>query len=665
MRAAQLNLSFPRFPAPRMRSIFILCLLLLHVPVAKAQVPDPNEPKETDYRPQSNSTHPCGVGPPPQGRVIREASSDNGKHPVVLTVRQDGNRLCYVNQGMAEAPVIRVRQGEQLAVTLRNEITDPAAIDRVIPVAALDTPNPAISDVAGFIPVVSGSRHQATGATNLHVHGFAVPPVAPQDEVMKTCTDPAVGPVLCGQRETTYRYDVPAAMPAGLYWYHPHIHGEVQAQMIMGLSGAIVVEGPEDDARRAAGIQDRIFIIRQNRDTDALRAAAASAANTPLHVAPPPAPPGGPGNLPNDGPAVDTAHEMGCSTSAVYDEITMNEAPVVDGAARDMDMAPLYLPQGGRQLWRVLNAATDAFLDLALVGDDGVPMPIEVVAVDGAPLTDDAGIRLPLQPTTESQLVPPAGRLEFMVNAPPVGKKAYLVSHAVDTGCAGDKVPERKLAMVKAAPFPDDDTVPYTNEAVPAVPPATNLFSGLIAAKTDRQRTIAFAEYPRPGNQDLNDFYVFERKKGVTIAPFSMGGPPTITADAGTVEEWVIENWTNELHAFHIHQLHFRVLEINGRKLTAPLLLDTVEVPFAAPADPASGRPAIPGTVRIKLAFPPELAGDILFHCHLVDHEDAGMMGLLRVVKPDGAPIRKAELPEGWPQGFPRSAICRPPSGTN
>src|ERR1700733_7540651 len=119
-----------------MRSFFILWFLLLHVPVvAVAQVVDPNEPKETDYRPQSNSTHPCGVGPPPQGRVIREASADNGKHPIVLTVRQAGNGLCYVNHGMAEAPVIRVRQGEQLAITLRNEITDPAAIDRVVPVA--------------------------------------------------------------------------------------------------------------------------------------------------------------------------------------------------------------------------------------------------------------------------------------------------------------------------------------------------------------------------------------------------------------------------------------------------------------------------------------------------------------------------------------------------
>jgi FtsP/CotA-like multicopper oxidase with cupredoxin domain len=39
-----------------------------------------------------------------------------------------------------------------------------------------------------------------------------------------------------------------------------------------------------------------------------------------------------------------------------------------------------------------------------------------------------------------------------------------------------------------------------------------------------------------------------------------------------------------------------------------------------------------PGRVRIKLSFPESLAGDIPFHCHLVDHEDNGMMAVLRVV---------------------------------
>src|SRR6202044_1708865 len=117
---------------------------------------------------------------------------------------QDANRLCYVSGNIAEAPVMRIRQGADLKITLRNEITDPAAIARYVAIARLETPNAATPETPDHYPVVAGMRHVATGMTNLHVHGFAVPPTVPQDEVMKTCVDPAVGPATCGRREFTY-----------------------------------------------------------------------------------------------------------------------------------------------------------------------------------------------------------------------------------------------------------------------------------------------------------------------------------------------------------------------------------------------------------------------------------------------------------------------------
>ena len=104
-----------------------------------------------------------------------------------------------------------------------QEITDPSAIDAVTAPKPLETTNDSVPHQAGFYDVVPGTRHRATDATNLHVHGFAVPPVVPQDEVLMTCVDPAVGPARCGHRNFTYRYQVPADMPEGLYWYHPHV----------------------------------------------------------------------------------------------------------------------------------------------------------------------------------------------------------------------------------------------------------------------------------------------------------------------------------------------------------------------------------------------------------------------------------------------------------
>ncbi|GGF21174.1 hypothetical protein GCM10011611_29080 [Aliidongia dinghuensis] len=628
-----------------------------------------------DWHPDSTPEHPCGGGAPPRGHFAREVAPASRARGLTLVVRQDGNRLCYVADEIAEAPVIRTRPGDQLVLTLRNEITDPAGIAAFVAVGQLDQPNPAVPERAGFTPVVPGARHTASGATNLHVHGFAVPPIVPQDEVMMTCADPASGPATCGRREVTYRYDIPANMPPGLYWYHPHVHGEAQAQMLMGLSGAIVVEGPDDAARRAAGIQDRIFVVRQSQDNDAasVQPAAAVPAAVPTSHKPHRPPYRPPTELAAKlGGRVDTQDELACGTGPI-DEITLNGAPVLEGIPSDADLATVPMASGSRQLWRFVNAATDAFLNLALVDANGRALPIEVVARDGAPIADDAGQRRPLT-TTEPQLVPPAGRIEFLVPAP-VNGKAYLLSRAVDTGCSGDRVPERRLALVKTVPT----AAPAASGAHPSVAEhgpaaAPDLFTGLLARPTDRVRVIAMAEYPRPGSDDQTDFYIAERRPGTSFRPFSMSAPPAIEVHANATEEWELENWTNELHAFHIHQLHFRVIEIDGKRVAEPQLLDVITVPAATIAGTGSagtshtggvadvtkadpGR-VVPGRVRIKLAFPASLAGDILFHCHLVDHEDNGMMGIVRVLPATATerPMRKAEASPGPFDGAP---ICR------
>jgi len=594
-------------------------LLLLALSGTAAGEPRPFDPRST-------AASPCGVGVPPPGNASPEIHP--GREGLTLTVRQDGSRLCYVANGSADAPVIRVRRGAELTVTLRNEITDPAAIDDVSGPAKLTSANQSVPETPGYYPVIPGMRHPATGATNLHVHGFAVPPVKPQDDVLTVCTDPASAPAGCGQRQFTYHYRIPADMPEGLYWYHPHVHGEVQAQMLMGLSGAIVVEGPEADARRAQGIPERVLIVRQTQDLDAGKTQ--SAAMTA-------APPEREGAAPHPGTrrpatAIDTTHELLCATTSGIDAISLNGTPVQVGDAPDAVLAHFAIPADRVELWRILNAATDAFLDLAIVDADGGLLPMTVVARDGSPVTDDAGAPLPARATLESQFVPPSGRIEVLVRPPPAGRRAYLVTHAVDTGCAGDRVPERRLALIEAsAPVP----VAATAAPVPAAAHASHasLYNGLLARRTERSRVIAFAEYPRPGQDDQTDFYIVERKPGAVLKPYHMGTAPAITAQAGTTEEWTIENWTNELHAFHIHQVHFRVLEIDGRRLQEPPLLDVVSVPYATATGYHSPEgPVRPGRVRIKVSFPATLAGDIPFHCHLADHEDNGMMAVLRVL---------------------------------
>jgi FtsP/CotA-like multicopper oxidase with cupredoxin domain len=587
------------------------------------------------FDPRSTAAAPCGLGVPPPGHATPEVwATPDG---LTLTVRQDHDRLCYTSNGSAEAPTIRVRLDSDFTITLRNDITDPSALDSVTGPGKLNVATHRVPPSPGFFTVIPGMKHHATGTTNLHLHGFAVPPVKPQDDVLTVCTDPATGQRRCGQRAFTYHFHVPSNMTEGLYWYHPHVHGEVQAQMLLGLTGAIVVEGPQDDARRAAGIDERVLIVRQTQDLDAGRTQAAAmtaALSVPsTHRVPGHAPPA---------TAIDTAHELLCGANSGIDALSLNGTPVPVGEAPDSALANFELPVGRKQLWRILNAATDAFLDLAIVEENGKPVPIEVVARDGSALTDDTGKPLPVTETLSSQFVPPSGRIEVLVTAPPPGVKAYLVTHAVDTGCAGDRLPERRLAVVTSAasiaePVPlAQEPAPLAQEPAPLAQepaaPRNTLFDGLVARQTDRERVIAMAEYPRPGITDQVDFYIVERKSGAILKPYGMGSTPAITVRAGTTEEWVIENWTNELHAFHIHQLHFRVLSIDGKAVMNPPLLDVVNVPYAeATGYHSKEGPVRPGRVRIKLTFPESLAGDIPFHCHLVDHEDNGMMAVLRV----------------------------------
>jgi FtsP/CotA-like multicopper oxidase with cupredoxin domain len=92
------------------------------------------------------------------------------------------------------------------------------------------------------------------------------------------------------------------------------------------------------------------------------------------------------------------------------------------------------------------------------------------------------------------------------------------------------------------------------------------------------------------------------------------------------VEDWIIENRSNELHAFHIHQLHFLLLDYMGRPVNESFLRDTVNVPYN------NGRALAYPSVRLRMDFrDPNVVGTFVYHCHLLEHEDKGMMGSIRV----------------------------------
>jgi FtsP/CotA-like multicopper oxidase with cupredoxin domain len=87
-----------------------------------------------------------------------------------------------------------------------------------------------------------------------------------------------------------------------------------------------------------------------------------------------------------------------------------------------------------------------------------------------------------------------------------------------------------------------------------------------------------------------------------------------LTVDVGSLQHWRVTNSTKEVHPFHIHQVHFLVYAVDGNSVKDPVWLDTVNVPYGSSAD-------------LVMDFTdPIIRGMSLFHCHLLKHEDKGMM---------------------------------------
>ena len=89
----------------------------------------------------------------------------------------------------------------------------------------------------------------------------------------------------------------------------------------------------------------------------------------------------------------------------------------------------------------------------------------------------------------------------------------------------------------------------------------------------------------------------------------------------------MIENRTREVHAFHIHQTHFILLEWNGVPVDEPFLRDTINVTYW------DGKSRQYPSVKLRMDFrDPHIVGTFVYHCHLLEHEDGGMMGTIRVL---------------------------------
>jgi FtsP/CotA-like multicopper oxidase with cupredoxin domain len=418
--------------------------------------------------------------------------------------------------------------------------------------------------------------------SNLHFHGFNSAPVPPGDEVILTNAAPG--------RTIAYRVRVPRTQPPGLYWYHPHAHGLASWEVGNGMAGAIVVEGIGDALPELVGLRERVIVLRDPPTDPSIQNVTRELAETHKEAALSARMSRGQRRAMRQ---QEEAEESACAPET-------DGAPTINGVPR----ATIGIRSGERELLRVVNASAHRHFVLALnagtlrlVGQDGVPLGY----LPGAPRFLDV----------PWIVVPPAGRVDLVLTGAP--ERTQLLSKCYYAGRAGDPNPQVVLADLH-----DDrgrDAALDARVARIGLAPVRSFYRTPLPPPA-RRRTIRFEE-------DARSFKI----DGVAYRPDE---PAAIVARSGTVEEWTIENDTDENHVFHIHQAHFVLESINGYRFPERYWLDTVDVPQQSRR--FGSRLHAPSRAVLLIDFrDPTIRGTFLFHCHILDHEDGGMMAKITV----------------------------------
>ncbi len=240
---------------------------------------------------------------------------------------------------------------------------------------------------------------------------------------------------------------------------------------------------------------------------------------------------------------------------------------------------------GSTARWRIVNACTSRVLVLRLDGHK-----LTQIALDGS--------FLPAPDERDTVILSPGNRADVVVRAGSPGTYS-LTSEPYDRGAIGTRRTLGKpvvLATLAVAGDPvDAPALPTRLPGAPVPPPAPT-----------RTRQVEFTMRMGGGHMTF----------GIDDRKFDPDRDDQ-TAEFGTTEDWFVNNDGPMVHPFHLHAWPFTVLASSDGTPPAGVLQDVVLVPAR-------------GWTRIRVSFT-GYPGRSVFHCHVVDHSDAGMMATLVV----------------------------------
>ncbi len=570
-------------------------------------------------------------------------------------------------EGTIPGPTLSLKPGDTLSIDMVNQLPANPTVQR-----------------AGFFP------HDPY-TINLHTHGLEVSPLGKSDNIYRQMPPDTTNSV---------EVHIPADHPSGTYWYHTHKHGSVTFQLISGMAGFLIIKGgpgtldalPEVAAARdvvmgfqviRTDLKGNVPFVHQQATqfgtfpfftTDPVQQGIWStygldgasgrsfyyyttngATNPPLHMRPGEVQRWRLLNASDSDNLVIALQSHGLNIVAM-DGITVSNmyrlkagAPVVIAAGQRVDV----LVKAGKPGTYLLQAM-DPFLPQS-VSPSGIapqqrnarhsfdfptpcsvdpnnpaacppppppltmlayPFPLATVVIAGAPMD----MKLPAGP-----LPVPAGlpSVATMLARRPdaVRKLAFeICGNKIGTSMAhpGFRVPSCGWYYTKY-----DAT--YWGGT-----PLTNLMLMRDADDT------GVPSNPFDPNMPLVDF----KKDGL----FNPDQPLFDDMIAGNYEEWTVLNRSFSDHPFHIHQNHFLLTKIDNIPLSQPEWHDTIIVPGSIPnpSGPDLPQPNINdnaiGSITFRIHFAPQTVGCFVAHCHIITHEDLGMMQRLDILPGRGRP---------------------------
>ena len=457
--------------------------------------------------------------------------------------------------------------------------------------------------------------------TNLHTHGLDV---RPHLFVPLGTSDP-LAPMIAIESgdHLDYTFEIPDDHPPGLYWYHPHHHGSTVVQAVSGMAGVIIMRGPIDEVPEIRAARDIVLAIQDiglfPSDNPADRGkniwtyepqqnAIWQTFGGIVTKYDPAQGKAVPTNPPLNGGFTtgDYALRYYLLNGEPFFKETHNSAAPTSPTPTQLPAQRIRMRPGEVVRFRMLNACSDNLMPIAVEGHE-----MNLIALDGINFAAPRVIPAYGPGGPEQVLLAPANRAEFLIKAVATPGIYKVLQRAQSQQFL--ESPEKVICELEVIGEPMNMALPRR------LPLPTRNYPLIRPSEVKRVRTFEFGgAFPGVANPYVGiDFLINNMQYQETAVP--------TVVNRGDAEEWHLvvqgpHHGGTEGHPFHIHVDSFEVISIGGVAQPPGTIMDTIWIPKDT-------------VVVIRVKFE-EWIGKSVFHCHILPHEDTGMMQNFLIVDP-------------------------------